>query len=114
MKNFCATCSGEPFEVDIIRDEIKIKSVRSRLYETIGYIRITTFSEQTSPGLQKAIDDLQAGTAEGLTGLVLDLRNNPEDCCLKRSVCLMPFWKKARSSQQGAEVRMIFSMLMRR
>ena len=67
----------EPFEVNIIRDEIKIKSVRSRLYETIGYIRITTFSEQTSPGLQKAMDDLQAETAEGLTGLVLDLRNNP-------------------------------------
>ncbi|MDP7375991.1 MAG: S41 family peptidase [Alphaproteobacteria bacterium] len=67
----------EPFEVNIIRDEIKIRSVRSRLYENIGYIRITTFSEQTSPGLQKAIDDLQAETAEGLTGLVLDLRNNP-------------------------------------
>ena len=67
----------EPFEVNIIRDEIKIRSVRSRLYETIGYIRITTFSEQTSPGLQKAMDDLQAETVEGLTGLVLDLRNNP-------------------------------------
>ena len=67
----------EPFDVNIIRDEIKIRSVRSRLYETIGYIRITTFSEQTSPGLQKAMDDLQAETAEGLTGLVLDLRNNP-------------------------------------
>ncbi len=67
----------EPFEVNIIRDEIKIRSVRSRLYETIGYIRITTFSEQTSPGLQRAIDDLRAETAEGLTGLVLDLRNNP-------------------------------------
>ena len=67
----------EPFEVNIIRDEIKIRSVRSRLYENIGYIRITTFSEQTSPGLQKAMDDLQAETVEGLTGLVLDLRNNP-------------------------------------
>ena len=67
----------EPFEVNIIRDEIKIRSVRSRLYETIGYIRITTFSEQTSPGLQKAMDDLLAETAEGLAGLVLDLRNNP-------------------------------------
>ena len=67
----------EPFEVDIIRDEIKIRSVRSRLYKTIGYIRITTFSEQTSPGLQKAIDELQAEAMEELTGLVLDLRNNP-------------------------------------
>ena len=67
----------EPFEVDIIRDEIKIRSVRSRLYDSVGYVRITTFSEQTSPGLQKALDDLQAESSEGLTGLVIDLRNNP-------------------------------------
>ena len=67
----------EPFEVDITRDEIKIRSVRSRLYDSVGYVRITTFSEQTSPGLQKALDDLQAESSEGLSGLVIDLRNNP-------------------------------------
>lgn len=67
----------EPFEVNITRDEIKIRSVRSRLYDSVGYVRITTFSEQTSPGLQKALDDLQAESSEGLTGLVIDLRNNP-------------------------------------
>jgi len=67
----------EPFEVDIIRDEIKIRSVRSRLYDSVGYVRITTFSEQTTPGLEKALDDLQAESSEGLTGIVLDLRNNP-------------------------------------
>ena len=67
----------EPFEVEITRDEIKIRSVRSRLYDSVGYVRITTFSEQTSPGLQKALDDLQAESSEGLTGLVIDLRNNP-------------------------------------
>ena len=67
----------EPFEVSIIRDEIKIKSVRSRLYDTIGYVRITTFSEQTTPGLMNAVDDLYAETDENLSGIVLDLRNNP-------------------------------------
>ena len=67
----------EPFEVSIIRDEIKIKSVRSRLYDTIGYVRITTFSEQTTPGLMNAIDDLYAETGGNLSGIVLDLRNNP-------------------------------------
>ena len=67
----------EPFEVNITRDEIKIRSVRSRLYDSVGYVRITTFSEQTSPGLQKALDGLQAESSEGLTGLVIDLRNNP-------------------------------------
>ena len=40
----------EPFDVSIIRDEIKIKSVRSELFEDVGYIRLTTFSEQTTPG----------------------------------------------------------------
>ena len=67
----------EPFEVSIIRDEIKIKSVRSRLYDTIGYVRITTFSEQTTPGLMNTIDDLYAETDGNLSGIVLDLRNNP-------------------------------------
>ena len=67
----------EPFEVSIIRDEIKIKSVRSRLYDTIGYVRITTCSEQTTPGLMNAVDDLYAETDGNLSGIVLDLRNNP-------------------------------------
>ena len=67
----------EPFDVTIIRDEIKIRSVRSRLYEDIGYIRITTFSEQTSPGLKKAVEELSNEAENSLTGIVLDLRNNP-------------------------------------
>jgi carboxyl-terminal processing protease len=67
----------EPFDVTIIRDEIKIRSVRSRLYQDIGYIRITTFSEQTSPGLKKAVEELSNEAENGLTGIVLDLRNNP-------------------------------------
>jgi len=68
----------EPFDVDIIRDEIKIRSVRSTLFEDVGYIRITTFSEQTTPGLLDAVDELRSQADEdGLAGLVLDLRNNP-------------------------------------
>lgn len=67
----------EPFEVSLIRDEIKIRSVRHRLYENIGYIRITTFSEQTSPGLLKSLEELQAEAETPLQGLILDLRNNP-------------------------------------
>ena len=67
----------EPFDVTIIRDEIKIRSVRSRLYEDIGYIRLTTFSEQTTPGLKKAVKDLTEEAGGSLTGIVLDLRNNP-------------------------------------
>ena len=54
----------EPFEVSIIRDEIKIRSVRHRLYDNIGYIRITTFSEQTTPGLEKSLAELEDESAK--------------------------------------------------
>jgi carboxyl-terminal processing protease len=43
----------------------------------IGYLRITVFNEQTSPGLEKAIKELQDEASGSLQGYVLDLRNNP-------------------------------------
>ncbi len=67
----------EPFEVSLTRSVIKIKSVRSRLDGKVGYIRISSFSEQTDAGLQAAIDDLKKQAGGQLQGFVLDLRNNP-------------------------------------
>ena len=67
----------EPFDVTLIRDFIKIRSVRSQLFDGIGYIRITTFSEQTTPGLMDAVDDFFREEGDALKGIVLDLRNNP-------------------------------------
>ena len=68
---------GEPFDVTLVRDFIKIKSVRSEMFDGIGYVRLTTFSEQTSPGLQDAMSGFFASEGIGLKGIVLDLRNNP-------------------------------------
>ncbi|MEL0292094.1 MAG: S41 family peptidase [Alphaproteobacteria bacterium] len=68
---------GEPFDVTLVRDIIKIKSVRSELFDQIGYVRLTTFSEQTSPGLFDAVDDFFKTEGDDLQGIVLDLRNNP-------------------------------------
>ncbi|HYN38343.1 MAG TPA: S41 family peptidase, partial [Rhodospirillales bacterium] len=67
----------EPFDVTLTRSVIKIKSVRSRLDGKVGYIRISSFSEQTDAGLQEAIDDLKKQANGQLQGIVLDLRNNP-------------------------------------
>ena len=67
----------EPFDVSITRAVIKITSVRSRSEGKIGYLRITTFNEQTSPGLKAAIEKRKEDIGEGLIGYVLDLRNNP-------------------------------------
>ena len=67
----------EPFDVSIIRDEIKIKSVRSEVFNDVGYIRISKFTEQTNPGLLQAVNDLNQVSKRELKGYVLDLRNNP-------------------------------------
>ncbi len=67
----------EPFDVTITRDVITVKSVRSRLEDDVGYLRITAFNEQTSPGLEQAVNRLSQQAAGTLKGYVLDLRNNP-------------------------------------
>ena len=65
----------EPFDITIKRDVIKITSVRSRIEKDVGYIRITTFSEQTNKSTKEAIKKLKKN--KNLKGFVLDLRNNP-------------------------------------
>src|SRR5512135_3249873 len=71
--------SDKPIEVSIVRDVIRVKSVRSHTEgDDVGYIRVTQFNEQTTEGLKKAISDLKAKVADNkLKGYVLDLRNNP-------------------------------------
>jgi carboxyl-terminal processing protease len=71
--------SDKPIEVSIMRDVIRVKSVRSHPEgDDVGYIRITQFNEQTTDGLKQAINDLntQLG-ADKIKGYVVDLRNNP-------------------------------------
>jgi carboxyl-terminal processing protease len=67
----------EPFDVTLRRDTIKIQSVRAKMFEGIGYLRVTTFSEQTTSGLTKEIDEMFREHGDKLQGFVLDLRNNP-------------------------------------
>lgn len=67
----------EPFDVEITRAIITIKSVRSRVIQDIGYIRITTFNEQTTVGLQESVSSIKEELGDRLHGFVIDLRNNP-------------------------------------
>ena len=66
----------EPFEIKIIRDIIKIQSVKSEVYDDIGYLRITSFTEQTEDGLLKSIKRIQKEN-DNIKGYVLDVRSNP-------------------------------------
>ena len=67
----------EPFDVAITRAVIKIRSVRSRVEDNVGYLRVTAFNEQTSPSLKRAIERIKDEVGGDLEGFVLDLRNNP-------------------------------------
>ncbi|MBL9052702.1 MAG: S41 family peptidase, partial [Tabrizicola sp.] len=70
---------SEPFDVSIIRDTIKLVAVTGRVVGQTVVLRITTFNDQTTPGmteaLAKGIEEL--GGIENLAGVVIDLRNNP-------------------------------------
>jgi carboxyl-terminal processing protease len=69
---------GHPIEVTLVRDNIRVRSVRARTEgDDIGYIRIATFNEQTTQGLRREIGALtsQIG-ADRLKGFIIDLRNN--------------------------------------
>ncbi len=68
---------SDPFDVTITRAIIQIKSVRSRLEDNIGYLRITSFNEQASKGVKEAITEMHEKLGDNLHGIVLDLRNNP-------------------------------------
>ncbi|MEZ0537322.1 S41 family peptidase [Caldicellulosiruptoraceae bacterium PP1] len=64
-----------PFDLKIIRDEIKIKTVSYKIVDkNIGYIRISNFDENTPQDFQSALTNLKG---EGIKGLIVDLRFNP-------------------------------------
>jgi carboxyl-terminal processing protease len=70
----------EPFEMRIVRDVIRINAVRSRVEANgeIGYVKISTFNEQTHSNLVRQVEAMKKdGGLKKLKGFVIDLRNNP-------------------------------------
>lgn len=67
---------NKPLEISLVREIIKVQSVKSKLVEPgYGWVRITQFQENTGAALSKHLNDLYK--AGPLKGLVLDLRNDP-------------------------------------
>ena len=69
----------DPFDVSIIRDTIKLIAVRSQIEGGAVVLRISTFNNQTFPGLEEELaEQVEAlGGMENVDGFVIDLRNNP-------------------------------------
>ncbi len=67
-----------PIELSLTREVIRPQVVRFRVEGgDIGYIRLTSFNEQTEAGLRRAMQTIRSQAGANLKGLVLDLRNNP-------------------------------------
>jgi carboxyl-terminal processing protease len=68
----------DPFDVKLVRDRIKVQSVKYSVESgDIGYIRITSFTEQTQDGLDKAMADFNKQLGDKAKGYIIDLRNDP-------------------------------------
>ncbi len=70
--------ADKPIKLTIVRDVIKVKAVKFRAEDDIGYLKITSFTEKTFDDLRSAIEQIQKDIpADKLKGYVLDLRLNP-------------------------------------
>ena len=72
----------DPLTFHLTRQKIEVASVRYEVLQpSYGYVRLSQFNESTADELSRAIDamtdEVQEQTGEMLTGLILDLRNNP-------------------------------------
>ena len=69
----------QSLKVEIVRAIIELKSVKSRLEDNIGYIRVSSFNQKVDEEIKKAIRQMQGKSKNKneIVGYVLDLRNNP-------------------------------------
>ena len=68
----------KPFDVTLTRDEIKVKSVKNEIKnDDILYVRISAFNEDIDKDIIKAFNDADKKLKNKLSGLVIDVRNNP-------------------------------------
>lgn len=67
----------DPIDITLTRETIKVKATRFRLEGDVGYIRVTSFTEQATAGVVDAVEKIKKEAGTKLKGFVLDLRNNP-------------------------------------
>jgi carboxyl-terminal processing protease len=70
--------ADEPIELTLVRDIVTVNPVLSRIErDNVGYVRVTSFTDQTTSKMLAAIREMDREISGGVKGLVLDLRNNP-------------------------------------
>ena len=75
--NFNIKRRDQSLKIDIVRAIIELKSVKYRLEDNIGYIRVSSFNQKVDEEIKKAIKQMKGNNKNEIVGYVLDLRNNP-------------------------------------
>lgn len=68
---------AKPIQLTLTREIIHMQVVKSHLYGDVGYVRLAEFNDETDAGLRAAIASFQKADGAKLSGIILDLRNNP-------------------------------------
>jgi carboxyl-terminal processing protease len=66
--------TSDPLQFTLVRDTIKIESVKSKVLDNIGYVKLTQFQEATGRDLGRALKQFKD---QKVQSTILDLRNNP-------------------------------------
>ncbi len=84
---------SEPMRYDIVRDTVKVASVRARLLEPgYGYLKVSSFQERTATDVGDRLSKVvEENGGQALGGLVLDLRDNPGGL-LNQAVEVADYW----------------------
>ena len=97
--------ADKPIELTVVRDIIKVKAVKFRVENDIGYMKITSFTEKTYDDLENAIDTIKKQVPDDkLKGYVLDLRLNPGGL-LDQAVSVSDAFLEARRDRLDARPR---------
>ena len=67
---------SENLDIEIVRAIIELKSVKSRIENEVGYIRVSSFNQKVDDEIKKAIKKFKSDNDKPI-GYILDLRNNP-------------------------------------
>jgi hypothetical protein len=97
----------QPIDFTIVRDTIRVRAVRWRIEENdVGYIRITTFNEQTSESFKQAIAEIGKQVAnDNLKGYVVDCATIRADCSARWCRCRTGCSSAVKSSRPADAIR---------
>jgi len=89
----------DPIDISLTRETIKVKATRFRLEGDVGYIRVTSFTEQSTSGVLDAVEKIKKEAGPSSRASSSTCATTRAACSTRRSPWSMRSWTRARSSR---------------